>query len=498
MKKYQLMGRRKVASPKSSPKYPLLHLHSLPYEILLAIFSQLPLETLLQLSLLCAKFHQIVSKNFVYQDVFFKLTSQFLRFAGAHLSLRASLARRFGLNEPSSMINYIRKVHFKNPPTNDIKATLTNIAGSYSVENVSRSTSKYDAWVTSFKCLLNEAYGLKEVTISEISPQFGFPPEFMVASTLLLTLKLTLRRQVPSRSLEKLTLTAQLGWTIPFKLCQMLLFAYAFDHISELQLNKFVINVAKLLSDSWEKKLVVDSLVASACIYSDAKKAVKRRCINILAYTHLLLLLDIHNAADLSLIDFVKLNGRLLRLVIDISSKVFFTSENANKTFNFAKFNNFFKLVCSGQGGYSDLREIVLVNFDLFHDFSHQHNKAPLDVIREDSELASLEEVLEDDWVEPSRNTFEYFLRYLLQMPNLTIVIKERPKVMHTCVKCGFTLEEATKKISTLAPHEWAIILAPVLCQTKCTVNIYDHTWTALYSRKGRQGRPDNGSAGIA
>lgn len=487
MKKYQLMGRRKVASPKTSPKYPLSHLHSLPYEILLAIFSQLPLETLLVLSLLCHKFHQIVCKNFIYQDVFFKLTSHFLRFAGAHLSLRASLARRFGLNEPSSMINYIRTVHFKNPPTNDMEASLTKIAGTYSVENVSRSTSKYDAWVTSFKCLLNEAYGLKEVTLSEISPQFEFPAEYMMASTLLLTSKFTFRRQAPSRTLEKLTLTAQSGWTIPFKLGQMLIFAHVFDQINELQLNKFVINEGKLLSDSWDKKIWVDSLVANACIYSDAKKTVKRRCINILTNTRLLLLLDIQTGADLSLIDFVKTNGHLQRLVIDISSKVFFTSENANKTFNFAKFNNFFKLVCSGQGGYSDLKEIVLVNFDLFHDFSHQHKNRPLDVIVEDSELASPLEEPEDDWVEPSKNTFEYFLRYLLQMPNLTIVIKERPKVMHTCVKCGFTLEEATKKISTLAPHEWGIILAPVLCEPKCSVNIYDHAWTALFSRKGRR-----------
>lgn len=487
MKKYQLMGRRKVAHPKNVPKYPLLHLHSLPYEILIAIFSLLPLETLIQLSLLCLKFHNIVCKNFIYQDVYFKLTSHFIRFADAHLSLRASLARRFGLNEPSSMINYIRKVHFVNPPTNDKEASLTLIAGTYNVENVNRGTSKYDAWVTSFKCLLNEAYGLKEVSITEISPLFEFPPEFMADSLLLLTLKFSFRRHAPSRTLERLLLTAQSGWTIPFKIGQMLIFALVFDQINELQLNKFVINETKLLSDNWDKKLRVDSLIANACIYSDSKKAAKRRCTNIFGHTCLLLLLDIHHGADLSLIDFVKLNGRLGRLVIDISSKVFFTTENSVTTFNFTKFNNFFKLVCSGQGGYSDLREIVLVNFDLFHDFSHQHKNRPLDVIQEDSELASLEDEPEvDDWVEPSKNTFEYFLRYLLQMPNLTIVIKERPKVMHTCVKCGFTLEEEHKKISSLLPHEWAIILAPVLCNPNCNVNIYDHAWTALYSRKVR------------
>lgn len=486
MKKTQLMGRRKVANPKRNPKYPALHIHSLPYEILIAIFSHLSsdVQTLLLLSLTCSKFHNIVCKTFIYQDVFFKLTSHFLRFAAAHLSLRASLARRFGLNEPSSMINYIRKVHFVNPPTNDRESSLTKIAGTYSVENVNRGTLNYDDWVTSFKCLLNEAYGIKEVSICEISPQFEFPPEFM-ANPSLLSLKFTFRRQQPSRHLEKLTLTAQSGWTIPFKPSQMLLFAYVFDQIDELQLNKFVINEAKL-SDAWEKKFVIDSFAASACIYSDVKKGGRRKSSHVFAYTRLLLLLDVQNGANLSLIDVVKLNGRLLRLVIDVGSKIFYSTEGAKgKSFNFSKFNNFFKLICSGQGGYCGLREVVLVNFDLFHDFGHQHENRPLDVIQEDSELVSHEDDV-DSWVEPPTNTFQYFLRYLLQIPQLTIVVKEQPKVMHTCVKCGFTQEEVSKKVSSLLPHEWGIILAPVLCNPKCTVNIYDHAWTTLFSRKAR------------
>ncbi|QRG39252.1 hypothetical protein FDK38_003683 [Candidozyma auris] len=481
MKKYQLMGRRKVAASKpGSPKYPLLHLHSLPYEILSLIFGYLAsdIATLLRLSMVCQKFHNIVCKNYVYHSVIFKSTAHFLRFAAIHLSSRTSLARRFGFNEPSSMINYLRKVYFVNPPTNNSASSSTKIAGTYNVENVNRSSSMYDTWVTHFKCLLNEAYGLKEVVISEISPQFEFPIEFMAPTS---SPKFPFKRQAPARTLERLVLTAQSGWTIPFKVGQMSIFAHVFDHIDELRLDNFVLNEGKLLGDAWELKLSVGSFVACACIYTDTKRPTKRRCTGLFSSTRSLSLLELENGADLSLIDSIKSNGRLSRLVIDIGSKVFYTS---GKTFNFAKFNSFFKLVCSGQGSYSGLREIVLINFDLFHDFSHQHEKRTLEVIREDSESASLD--IGPPPEEPSNNTFEYLLRYLSQVPNLTIVIKERPKVMHTCVKCGFTVEESCKKISSLLPHEWSIILAPVLLNPKCSVNIYDHSWSNLFTRKAR------------
>lgn len=474
MKKYQLMGRKSALKDlKRSAKYPSLHLHSLPYEILLQIFSHVDdVSDLLLLALVCSKFNTIISKTFLYQTITFKKTSQFLRFALAHLPLK-NLSRRFGLNEPSGKINFIKSVHFINPPTNDDSAPQTQIAGTYSVDSVLNDLSQYSSFVSHLKSLLNEAYGLKEVRISEISPQFEFSLEFLLPTSSFLKFRVPR----PTRCLERIVLTAQSGWTIPFKVGHIALFVHVFDEVSELKLNKFVVSDSKLVGEPVAKNFSIGGLVLNACIYADSKKDLKRKCADVFAKTLSLLLEDIKCDKDLSLIDCIKLNDRLTSLSIDISSGIFYHVDPADKSkkFNFSKFNNFFKLVCSGQGGYAKLKEVVLTNFDLFSSFTHQHKK-PLDVIQEEEE--------EDDWVAKPTNTFEFFMGYLSQMPFLTIVVKDTPKVVHTCVNCGFVEEEETKSISSLLPHEWAIVLAPLLVNDKCTVQIYDHAFRPLFSRK--------------
>ncbi|KAM9887857.1 hypothetical protein OXX79_013324 [Metschnikowia pulcherrima] len=182
------------------------------------------------------------------------------------------------------------------------------------------------------------------------------------------------------------------------------------------------------------------------------------------------------HGADLSLIDLVKANEKLSRLSIDLSSAIFYYVDPIGNTskFNFAKYNNFFKLVCSGEGGYAKLKEIVLTNFDLFHTFSHEHEKHGLDTIQEE----------ETGWPVPSTNTFEDFLQNLSAIPSLKIVVKEAPKVMHTCKNCGFTIKEDTKKISSLRPDEWCLILRPILSRKACSVVVYDHRYQTLFSRK--------------
>ncbi|SGZ57863.1 CIC11C00000005017 [Sungouiella intermedia] len=477
MKKYQLMGRRKVSSVPKKHTYQPLHLHSMPYEILMQIFAEVAedMPSLLLLALVCSKFNNIVSKSFIYHTVKFKSTHQFAKFCQAHLPLKTSLGRRFGTTEPSSKVNLIRCVHFDNPPTHD-PTSLTQIAGTYSVDTLS-GTTKYQDFVSQMKSLLNEAYGIKEVRLTEISPQFEFPLD-LIQTQLFSSIKLRFKAPKPSRKIEKVVLVAQSGWKIPFKLGHISLFIHVFDEISELKLNKFVINDLKILCDLLQIPFSIDCLVLTASVYSDCRKPNQKRVPSkLFAKTTSLLLEDIQHGNDLCLIDFIKCNDDLSRLSIDIGSSIFYYVDPQDQTvkFNFSKYNNFFKLVCSGKGGYSKLKEVVLTNFDLFNSFSHQH-ESKLDRISEEGE--------EDDWVEKPTNTFEHFMTYLSQVTYLTIVVKEAPAVMHTCVNCGFTVTEKTKSISSLLPHEWAIILSPILANRHCSVLIYNHKLRPLFSRR--------------
>lgn len=478
MKKYQLMGRKKVIAPASKPAYPALHLHSMPYEILMQIFALVAedIPSLLLLALVCSKFNSIVSKNFLYHTVQFNSAAQFLRFAHAHLPLKTSLGRRFGSTELSPRINYLRSVHFVNPPTDNRTSSQSQIAGTYKVHDLSTTSTKFQDYVSNMKSLLVEAYGLKELRVSEISPQFEFPAELLHSSSFS-HIKLRFKGAKPLRRIEKIVLTAQSGWKIPFKLGHVSLFVHVFDEVAELKLRKFVINEQKLASETLEKPFVIDCLVLTTSVYSDGKRVGSKHVpSDLFKRTTSLLLEEIQNGNDLCLIDFIKSNNDLSRLSIDIGSEIFYYTDpfDQTKKFNFTKYNNFFKLVCSGQRGYANLKEIVLTNFDLFNSFSHQH----------DDKLESISEEDEDDWVEPPTNTFEYFMKYLAQVPFLTIVVKEAPAVMHTCVNCGFTVEEKSKRISSLLPHEWGIILAPILSNRNCSVMIYDHRLQQLYSRR--------------
>lgn len=484
MKKYQLMGRKKVSKSVHRTAYLALHLHSMPLEILLEIFANVAdnIHDLLLLALVCSKFNNIVSKNFLYHSVEFKTTQQFSKFAHAHLPLKLSLGRRFSSTEASSRINYIKSVHFVNPPTNTLAAPLTQIAGTYTVDSQDTSSNAYLDFVSHMKLLLNEAYGIKEIRISEISPQFEFSEDLIYPPTFS-GIKSRFKPPKPLRSIEKIVLTAQLGWNIPFKVGHIALFVHLFDEVAELKLNKFVIHDQKLPVQNLPKPFAIDCLVSTSLIYIELKKT-KRAVSPLFASTTMLLLEDIQRGGDLCLIDFIKCNNGLLRLSIDIGLSIFYSLDPQDQTrkFNFSKYNNFFKLVCSGQGGYSNLKEVVLINFDLFNSFSHQHDTKLEDIQEGDEDSGD-----EDSWIEPATNTFGYFLRYLSQMPYLTIVVKEAPAVVHSCVNCGFLVEERTKRILSLLPHEWAIILEPILANRNCSVLIWDHNHQPLFSRKSER-----------
>ena len=247
--------------------------------------------------------------------------------------------------------------------------------------------------------------------------------------------------------------------------------------IDELVLHNFVLDDLKLTSSS--KIGGINKLVLFSCIYSNSlsKKVPnqKKRCPDILAEVTELRLLNILSGSDLSVIDVIKQNGKLSKLTLDLDSQVFYlmTKNSSNeKQFNFARYNLFFKLLCSGQGFYANLTELELINFDLFDSFRHKHK------IKEEDED-------NDDWVAPLTDTFESLLTYLSTIQNLSIVLKERPKKVRTCIKCGFTKsEQPDKKIHSLNNREWSILLHPLLSENEdCTVKIFDHKGNRVFVR---------------
>lgn len=447
MKTHQLIGRKKVAAAhKKTPQYPLLHIHSFPYEILTRIVRCLGLDRalLLLLGLVCVKFNNLVSKHFLYDLMTFSAVT-FVRFAQLHLP--KSLLIRFG-NEPSARINFMRLVHLVNPPVMTNPRAENLIAGTYHLGTVdSKLQEKYLAFVGMLKSLLSEAYGLKEIRVSEILPHFEFPSEYLKNKTM------WLRPRKPIRLLEKVVLASQSGWSILFKPTLILLFVHIYDRIDILELQNFV------LTDKLDTfpKVAISTLVSNSCKYEKRKFAQQQ----IWAETESLLLLNIQNGHDLSLIDQVKVNGKLRSLEIDIGLLIFFHMEGQKKRFNFGKYNNLFKLLCLGQGGYSGITTITLVNFDLFDSEPHKH----------------LEAISEEEPV----NNLEAFLKSLC-VREVILVMKNAPKVVNTCVKCGFQEEAQTRDISTLRPNEWAILLHPI--PQECTVWIYSHKRELLHLRR--------------
>lgn len=483
MKKYQLLGRKKVVTPVIKAHYPPLHLHSLPYEILIQIFDYVTvqLQDILSLALVCRKFNSVVNKTFLYNTLEFHSPAQFLRFSYAHLSQKTSLSLRS--TGPSSRINYIRLITIINPPVNETASKLTQIAGTYNFDCVNEGLSLYQNFVAQLKTLMNEAYGLKEIRMLDIAPQFAFPTS---ENSSFSSIKQHFRTPKPTRSLTKLVLGTQSGWNIAFRLNHILLFLEVFDHISELKLNNFILNESKLVSESLPKPVNVECLVLKSCIYTDSRRPGKKHeCADLFVKTTSLLLEQIRNGSDLSLIDFIKVNNHLRRLSIDVSSPIFYLCDpnDLSLKFDFSKFNNFFELVCSGQKGYQDLKEVILTNFDLFNSYSHEHEKSALACIEEEDEDNEEEQVSGDPWAKKPKNTFDDFLDFLSKVEYLTIVVKEAPKVVHTCKNCGFRVEEDSKAISSLLHHEWVIILAPILKNPCCSVTIYDHALNRLFSR---------------
>lgn len=492
MRRYQLMGSKKVLKTrKPDVNYPMFHICSLPYEILLQIFYHVKdsIQTLLNLSMTCAKFNSIINKNFLYKALTFKSGAQFEKFSQHHLpSLKSSLTKKLKTNESSSKINYIESVHIINPPSRDT-TFKTSIAGSYDVESVEVSGSEvsYTHFVSSLQTLLAETYGLKTLKFSEISPLFSLPEEIDTNESSYFHI---LKKTKAKKTLERLILQGQSGWNIAFKPSLILSFINVFDTIGDLTLNNFVINDSKLLSASVPKCISIQRLSLNSCIYPEqtfnrTSPNKKKLCSPLFANTTTLQLQNIQTKQDLSLIDFVKLNGKLQTLILDIDSKIFYdhNMETNDKSFNFTTYNNFFKLVCSGQGSYSSLKELVLMNFDLFDCDGHMHH------VRENTE-----EEEGDDWIETSTDRFQKLQSYLSQIYNLKIILKEKKNMVHTCVKCGirFQLEadidplkdSGARTIVSLRDTEWSILLKPLLTGNEnCNVIIYDHDLQVIFSR---------------
>lgn len=485
MKKYQLIGRRAaVKQLRKSQAYPVLHICQLPYEILTFIFSCLQddISSILLIAATCSKFNTIVLKLWLYRLLKFKSASQFSKFSLAHLPhWGSSFAKRFINIEPSAKINFITSVHLINPPSFSNPNALTSIAGSYTVNALDGGVLEYQHFVRDLRTLFNEAYGLKEVKISEISPRFEFSPSILNSSTTLhLMSKFKPTKQ--TRCLDTLELSAQSGWMFPFKLNHLSLFLSVFYKISLLRLTNFAISEQKLQApDTDLKDVTIESLSLNSCIYMEWKKLPQRRqAIDIFLKTSELRLSSIQNGTDLSLIDVFKVNDQLSSLALDISSLVFYTidaTENLSK-FNFPKYNEFFKLVCSGKGGYQRLKSLTLFNFDLFHTMSHDHKKASTNMDHPESEDTT------EDWEPLNTNTFEYFMKFISNIPFLTLIVKEAPQVVRTCKNCGLTTKDQTKAVSSLRESEWNVILEPILSNKECSVFIYDHKSEPLFWRR--------------
>ncbi|CUM45531.1 uncharacterized protein AC631_04706 [Debaryomyces fabryi] len=481
MKKYQLIGRKRVFT-KSKPNvnYPTAHLCSLPVEILFEIFNcfEDDLKVLLNLSLVCNKFHTIINKNFLYNNIIITTPRSFSKFSQTHLpSTSHSITRRFGHNEPSNNINLVKTVHFRNPPTSYSSNRTTKIAGTYDVESVRSRDEQvsFDEYIHSFTSLLKEAYGLKTIAISEISPEFSFPNDIPFNSSSVFS---SFKSKRPSRILGKLILKAQSGWSIPFRISHISTLFNVYDTIDEVVLHNFVVDDLKLASNS-SKIGGINRLTLISSIYSNSlsKKVPNQRkkCPEIFLDVTELRLLNILSGSDLSVIDVIKQNGKLSKLTLDLDSQIFYLmakNSNMEKQFNFARYNLFFKLLCSGQGSYANLTELELINFDLFGAFRHKHK------VKEEEEEG-------DDWIAPLTDTFENLLVNLSTIQNLTIVLKQSPKKVRTCTKCGFTeSEQPDKKILLLNNREWAILLQPLLSENEdCTVNIFDHKGNRIFVR---------------
>lgn len=472
--------------------YKAAHLHSLPYEILVEIFQYLhdDLKSLLLLSLTCSKFNSIVNKNLMYREVRLNGVRNFRRFTSVHIPMM-TLSKRFSLSSqllqsqqqqlnPSSKINLIYELEVSNPPTKAAGNVKTTIAGSYNIEGITGSNHSKDTdhkdYVNSLVNILRESYSLKILVISEISPLFSFPESHhhelspSSGNSFFLSWK---HRNPPKRSLDKLVLKSQSGWSIPFKYSHISSLFEVYDTIEELVLYNFVIDESKLQAPVTTKKpIIINKLTLLSCTFLlPTNRTTKRKPCDIFLHISHLQLYNISSGKDLSVIDFIKTNNMLSKITIDFTSPVFYGS---SATFNFARYNLFFKLLCSGSGAYSNLKELEFINFTLLDSHGHLHQVEKADNNDSDQER--------DDWVEPPSDTFESLLRFLLSIPLLTITLKERPEGPMTCVNCGTTKEVSRPKRSYC---DWLTILKPLVKQNeKCNVKILGHKGNVLFKKE--------------
>lgn len=417
MKRYQLIG-RKTALKRKTKEYPKNHLHSLPYEILLKVFSHFENDArqLTKLALVCTKFSHIINKNFLYKSVRFVTPEQFLKFSSVHIT-----SKRFGAIDTTPQINLIQVIRIPNPPCKPSNNFETKIAGSYSVEagQLDKQLQKFNNFVKNFKTLLDNDYSLKTVEFSQISHRFQLDSYKSQISN-------------KSRTLDKLVLKAETGWSILFRANSLNTIMETFGIINNLELHNFIIDESKLISEKLTRYPLIHSLTLIECSYSSRPS--KRELCGLFAKTTHLSVLSMLKSMDLSFIDMIKYNNRLEYLCLDLSSSFFYTKDTND--FNYRAFNPFFKLVCSRLGNYGSLNTLVLENFDLIHELNH--DKSTLN-----RALASIDEMAEAA-TERIQGLKDLFV-LLSSMP--FVVFKQPTKV---CKKCGFTKIDRACKWSTL------------------------------------------------
>lgn len=435
MRKYQLIGRKKLFSKSKQFDYPPLHILLLPNEVLIEILTLLARDTkaLLALTRTCSKFRTLVNKYFLYQSIDFT-PSRFHKFVAYHLpGYSSSLSKKLGLNDSSSQINLIQRINFKNPPTSKSANDTANIAGSYSVEDVhsGQNRNAYNDFVSGLRYLLKEDFALKAASICEVSPGFGFPSD---SYSIPRTSTLSWSKPKATRTLQHLKIGAQSGWSIPFNFSQMSVFFSIFDVVEELELTNFIIDREKLTLSS-VPHLRINKITLNACTYISQKLPhTKHSACPMFEACHKLTLRNIHTGLDLSVIDFIKSNNRLSSLTLDMESPVFYSVVNGERRFNFARYNLFFKLLCSGEGGFASLKDLGLENFDLMNSCAHAPSPSQ-----------------DDDWIPPPTDTFEIFLEHVSTIPKLTICLKKEHRVTNVCVRCGHSKSEQQTSTHSMA-----------------------------------------------
>ncbi|KAK6456656.1 uncharacterized protein RJT20DRAFT_33449 [Scheffersomyces xylosifermentans] len=497
MKKYQLIGRKNIfvrqRPTKEVASYPLLHICSLPLEIILFIFAQFDSSptssdhlNLIHLSMTCKKFNAIANRHFIYHHIAFKTPETFYKFSEVHLAPHGD----------SNKINYTKLLEFSNPPIRDSSNLKIRIAGQYKIESFSSTSDRhtYNDFVAFLTQMLNQSYGLSVLSFTEISPDFEFPVEAsngnnattngsMSSFSSMWSKKKSQRSN--RRTLKKLILKAQSGWSIPFKFSNISLILSCFDVIEELELVNFIIDDYKLLTASIPTyDTSINTLILNSCIYSGTfkKKQPHRKLTSSPLFDSVtsLMLSNINSGNDLSVIDFLKVNGKMTTLGLDMNSPSFYTSKvsstvvSPKKTFNFSKYNGFFKLVCSRQGSYSNLHELVLTNFNLVECFDHDARHAA-----ETSDV--------DSWIEPSTDTFESFLTFIGNIENLSIILSKSTTSSRfkTCVKCGLTTTSSDINIGALTASNWSVLLKPLLNANEgnCNVKVFNYKSEQLFTR---------------